>query len=508
MKSLFFKLVLLTLLIVILVGGIGKSLIVHADSTQAIEEAKKVIVKIVGESEQGSGFIIEKKDNTYTVLTNWHVVNTKETYKIYTFDGKSYPATEKRQLKPADLAVIHFTSNQNYSVSKRGNSDLLKVAEKDLFLYGYPGDRTTPYFSETSLASILPKPEYNSKDVEVCPGTQIILGRKAPSGMSGSPLFNEQAEVVGIYCGGKENYDETYVIPINLAQKLIAGLPSQTISSTPTQTPKPSTTPTQTPKPSPSHRLSSQVWNPATINLERTLTGHSGYVESVAISPNGKYIVSGSGDTTIKVWNLVGGNLERTLTGHSDWVLSVAISPDGQYIVSGSGDTTIKVWNLVGGNLERTLTGHSDQVFSVAISPDGKYIVSGSGDNTIKVWNLATGNLERTLTGHSDWVLSVAISPDGKYIVSGSGDKTIKVWNLATGNLERTLTGDSDWVLSVAISPDGQYIVSGSRDQTVKVWNLATGNLERTLTGHSNVVFSVAISPDGKYSNLRPNRTH
>ncbi|MEG4326884.1 serine/threonine-protein kinase [Microcoleus sp. herbarium5] len=240
-----------------------------------------------------------------------------------------------------------------------------------------------------------------------------------------------------------------------------------------------------------------KIWNLATGNLIRTLSGHSIWVRSVAISPDGQTLVSGGGDKTITIWNLATGNLIGTLSGHSDSVSSVAISPDGQTLVSGSEDKTIKIWNLAAGNLIRTLSGHSNSVLSVAISPDGQTLVSGSEDNTIKIWNLATGNLIRT-SGHSDSVLSVAISPDGQTLVSGSWDKTIKIWNLATGNLIRT-SGHSDPVWSVAISPDGQTLVSsGSVDKTIKIWNLATGNLIRTLSGHSNDVISVAISPDGQ----------
>jgi serine/threonine protein kinase len=241
-----------------------------------------------------------------------------------------------------------------------------------------------------------------------------------------------------------------------------------------------------------------KLWNLLTGEQIRTLPRHSDSVSSVAISPDGKTLVSSSGDKTIKLWNLETGEEIRTLPGHSDSVSSVAISPDGKTLISGSWDKTIKLWNLETGEEIRTLTGHSDYVVSVAISADGKTLVSGSYDKTIKLWNLLTGEKIRTLTGHSDSVSSVAISPDGKTLVSGSGDKTIKLWNLLTGEKIRTLTGHSNLVSSVAISPDGKTLISGSWDKTIKLWNLETGEEIRTLTGHSDYVFSVAISPDGK----------
>jgi len=248
-------------------------------------------------------------------------------------------------------------------------------------------------------------------------------------------------------------------------------------------------------------------WRP----FERLYTfgWHSDWVKSVAISPDGQTLVSGSRDKTIKVWNLHTGKLSRNFAGHSDTVETVAISADGHIIVSGSHDKTIKVWNLHTGELIRTLAGHPDQVYCVAISADGQIIVSGGSEETIKVWNLHTGELIRTIGEHLWWVNSadghshnvvktVAISPDGQTFVSGSDDATIKVWNLHTGKLIRTLAGHSYWVNTVAISADEHIIVSGSRDKTIKVWNLHTGELERTLAGHSNSVYCVAISPDGQ----------
>ncbi len=132
--------------------------------------------------------------------------------------------------------------------------------------------------------------------------------------------------------------------------------------------------------------------------------------------------------------------LDKSLTGHSSWVDSVIYSPDGRYLASGSWDKTIKVWDVVTGTELRTLTGHSDRVRSVVYSPDGRYLASGSWDKTIKVWDVVTGTELRTLAGYSGWVWSVAYSPDGRYLASGNGDKTIKIWEVAmifiTNNLK------------------------------------------------------------------------
>jgi WD40 repeat protein len=145
------------------------------------------------------------------------------------------------------------------------------------------------------------------------------------------------------------------------------------------------------------------------------------------------------GDRTIRVWNATTGQMEGSpFTGHTDSVNSVAFSPDGNRIVSGSDDRTIRVWNATTGQMEGSpFTGHTDSVNSVAFSPDGNRIVSGSHDRTIRVWNATTGQMEGSpFTGHTDSVNSVAFSPDGHRIVSGSDDGTIRVWNATTGQME------------------------------------------------------------------------
>jgi hypothetical protein len=206
--------------------------------------------------------------------------------------------------------------------------------------------------------------------------------------------------------------------------------------------------------------------------LIRTLTGHTDFVDSVAIAPDGRTALSGSHDKTLKLWDLATGSAIRTLTGHTDSVNSVAIAPDGRTALSGSVDKTLKLWDLATGSTIRTLIGHAYQVLSVAIAPDGRTALSGSADNRLKLWDLATGSTMRTLTGHVGSVYSVAIAPDGRTALSGSGDNTLKLWDLATGSTIRTLTGHTNWVDSVAIAPDGRTALSGSHDRTLKLWDL------------------------------------
>jgi WD40 repeat protein len=235
------------------------------------------------------------------------------------------------------------------------------------------------------------------------------------------------------------------------------------------------------------------------FTLAQTLTGHTDYVRSVLISPDGKTLFSGSDDKTIEIWELSSGKLIRTLTGHTHFVYSLAISPDGKTLFSASGDNTIKIWHWGNGEQLRTLNGNSGCVYALAISPDGQKLVNGGADNTIKIWKLSNLSSDlRTLTGHSETIFSLAISRDGKTLISGSNDKTIKIWEFSSGREIRTLTGHSSTVYALTISPDGQTLISGSADSTIKIWQLNTGKELRTLRGHSSAVRSLIISSDGK----------
>ena len=235
----------------------------------------------------------------------------------------------------------------------------------------------------------------------------------------------------------------------------------------------------------------------ATAQLKTTLEGHTDLVWSVAFSPNGQTLASGSQDRTIRLWNPNNGNLKRTLTGHRDAVNSVAFSPDGRTLASGSWDGTIRLWNPNNGNLKSTLTGHTNGILFVAFSPDGQTIASASGDQTIRLWNPNNGKHIRTLSGHTNIVDSVAFSPDGRTLASGSRDQTIRLWNPNNGKLKSTLTGHTGDISRMMFSPDGRTLVSGSRDDTVRLWNPNTGQQKRTLTNRAGWTKPVVFSSDG-----------
>ena len=233
------------------------------------------------------------------------------------------------------------------------------------------------------------------------------------------------------------------------------------------------------------------------------LPGHADEVTSVAFSPDGKTLVSGSRDNTLRRWDAATGRpIGEPLQGHTDEVTSVAFSPDGKTLVSSSRDKTVRLWDAETGEPRGApLPGHADEVTSVAFSPDGKTLVSGSSAGRLRRWDAATGRpIGEPLQGHTDEVTSVAFSPNSEILVSGSSDGTLRLWDATTGQPRGVpLRGHTDKVTSVVFSTDGKTLVSGSADDTVRLWEAAAGlPREAPLPGHEDQVTSVAFSPDGK----------
>ncbi len=239
------------------------------------------------------------------------------------------------------------------------------------------------------------------------------------------------------------------------------------------------------------------------------LEGHNDIVWSIAFSPDGKLLASGSRDRTIKLWH-PNGALIQTLEDHSDAITGLSFNPDGQTLASASRDKTVKLWRRhpITGKFfpkpEKTLQGHTDWVFSVNFSPDGKLLATGSKDKNIKLWR-RDGKFIKTLRGHQGWVNWVSFSPDGQFLASASDDKTVKIWR-RDGKLLKTLLAHQEGVTTLAFSPNGQILATSGRDKTVKLWrrSLKSGkdsydfHLYKTLQQHNTTVWNLNFSSDGQ----------
>jgi WD40 repeat protein len=138
---------------------------------------------------------------------------------------------------------------------------------------------------------------------------------------------------------------------------------------------------------------------------------------------------------------LLHSGVRKEFVGHTEWVNSVCFSPDGRYILSGSSDNTLRLWEISSGKETKKFEGHTKGVKSICFSPDGRCVLSGSHDNTIRLWEIASGKETKKFEGHTDRVTSVCFSPDGNYAVSGAGldDKTLRLWKISSGKETRSL---------------------------------------------------------------------
>ena len=248
------------------------------------------------------------------------------------------------------------------------------------------------------------------------------------------------------------------------------------------------------------------LWDAATGERLFLLPGEAGGIYRVDFSPDGRTVAGVGRDNQLHVWDTATGEEILSVPAHGDGVagglfqgtLDVAYSPDGSRLVTAGADGLAKVWDATTGKLLLTFAEHTDALHSLAYSPDGRTIATTSDENdaSVKVWDAQTGQVVYSLTGHPVRVWGLDFSPDGRYLVTGGARGVIKLWDMATGEELYTVFDESDHIGSVVFSPDGEWFVT-TGEVPMRIRRTADGSEIVTLT--APIVWSADISDDGRY---------
>ncbi|MEM9012489.1 MAG: WD40 repeat domain-containing protein [Pseudomonadota bacterium] len=228
----------------------------------------------------------------------------------------------------------------------------------------------------------------------------------------------------------------------------------------------------------------------------RALGRHGGAAEVVAVSPDGRFAVSGSADRTAILWDLEEGRRIRTVSDHSHTVYGAAFHPDGQRFATTSRDRTARLHTVASDRPLHVLAGHAGGVEAAAISPDGTLLATVSWDQSIRLWDVGTGAALTTLTGHERPVWAIAFAGNDR-IVSGSWDGTAIVWSLQTRRAIGQYRGHGDRIDAVAVLPGGEVAVTGAFDGTLHAWTIDASTILDSVTLPS-AVRSLAVLPGGR----------
>ena len=233
-----------------------------------------------------------------------------------------------------------------------------------------------------------------------------------------------------------------------------------------------------------------------------TFSGHTKFVWSASFSPDGKTIASASGDGCIFLWDVESRSHFRIMESHPSVVRSLygsAFSPDGRYLAAACMDGNVRLWSTWNRHPARRLEGHKGPVYSVCFSHDSRFLASGGDDESVRIWDVAKRREINVFARPGCRVTSILFSRDGRWLAYASVDKQIYLSDLASGEI-RILKGHQELVWNIDFSPDSRFLISGSDDQCVIIWDVESASQLSVLNGHQGAVNSVAFSHDGCFA--------
>lgn len=229
--------------------------------------------------------------------------------------------------------------------------------------------------------------------------------------------------------------------------------------------------------------------------LMRVISGHLGWVRSLAVEPNNQWFASGAGDRTIKIWDLATGNLRLTLTGHISTVRGLAVSPRHPYLFSCGEDKMVKCWDLETNKVIRHYHGHLSGVYTLSLHPTLDVLVTGGRDGVARVWDMRTRSNIHVLSGHKGTVSDVKCQEVDPQVISSSLDSTIRLWDLAAGKTMGVLTHHKKGVRALAVHPKEFTFASGSTS-SIKQWKCPEGAFMQNFEGQNAIINTMCVNED------------
>jgi len=502
----------------------GNLLVAQLNERQIAALAERVTVVVNGQN-PGSGAIVGKQGDIYWVLTAKHVVATEDEYNIVTSDGVSHPLNYSTAIKlpNVDLALVQFTSSQDYPMVEIGDANQVGTGES-VYIAGWPhpGSAITQRIFQLTNGSISGRSVGAAEE-----GYELVYTNITRSGMSGGPVFNSQGQLIGIHgrAEGEAIYNPDSGNLVAVKSGFNLGIPINTLINL-----------------SPGDRLPVNpslpplLWNwgtdlqaqnqfaealpyyekllaldpenvPATINIG--LVKHEMGQVDVAVSQWQRAIEIDPKDPEPKLALGVvlyhQGDRDRGLTLVSSALASSVIlaNPDKlkEYLWGDSLiDRASELLAYFKASKITELDWPTSNIRKVAVSLSADRLAYTTVyEPQIELRDLNSGQTGQILTGHSDFVNALDFSPDGKILATGSGDRTIKLWDVRSGTEIRTLTGHSESLNEVKFSPNGKILATVALfDKQIKLWDVESGSEIRNLVGHSNDIISLSFSADGQ----------